>query len=112
VAARLGAWPHRLGGGLGLLRQGARLRSQLLGLLRRSFLGHFLGCGVGRGPRLGREAPPHLLRAAPVDRHRYQFGAIVERPVPCVFVAFNPQRHAGTLPRWWAGRVPCPGESA
>ena len=28
-----------------------------------------LGGGGGRGPRLGRQAPLHLLGAAPVDRH-------------------------------------------
>jgi hypothetical protein len=53
---RLGACPHRLGGGLGLLRQCPGVLGQLLGLPRRGFHGRGLGGGGGGHWRLGRQA--------------------------------------------------------
>jgi hypothetical protein len=86
----LGACPRRLRRGLGLPSQGARLRSQFLGLLRRSLHRGGLGRGFGGRWRLGRQAAEYLTRTAPVDRHHHQVGAIVDRPVPGVAIALNP----------------------
>ena len=89
---------------LALPCQGARLRGQRLGLLRRGFHGGGLGGGFGGGPRLGCEAPLHLTRSPLIDGHHHQVWPVIERPKTTVPLADNPQHHAPTTGGGQGGR--------